>query len=167
MWAGHQRAGPFDQRLAGEPFPGAPQRLRALGEDPEFAALRTADFPYVLGVTNMATEAGLNMNMTGSPRSDGSYCWSVTTLDIVFRSINTVHIGSEIPRGSCLWNVVSKHEQAHVDVNEVFFRRLPEMTRPDVLNVARRTLAASNGEEAKAFFGAATRGQNSLYRQRN
>jgi hypothetical protein len=126
--------------------------LRALIDDPSFAHLRSDAFPYTLGVTQMSLAGGLNMNISGDPRADGSYCWSAKTIEIALRASNTVFIASEIPREGCLWREVRQHEERHVAVNRALLPRFAELIRPALQDVGRRTIAASSADAAKAFF---------------
>lgn len=131
------------------------RNLRALIADPAFAAARSEDFPYMLGVTQMSVSGNLSMSIKGVPRSDGTFCWSVQRLDITLQAVSTVYIASEIQRDGCLWREVWHHEERHVAANRQYFPQFAALIRPDVLEVARRTLAAATDAEAEAFFAAA------------
>lgn len=129
--------------------------LAALTRDPDLAGSRTPAFPYAVGATGLALELKWSLHFAGTPRSDGGFCWSVQSLDITVNATATIFIASEIPRDSCLWRAVERHEQRHVMVDRQLFPELARMLRPPVLDAARRTAAAASGDEAKTILGAA------------
>ncbi len=111
------------------------------------------DFKFAVGVTAADATGTSQWQMQGFGMGDGRQCWSITQLQIVITVFTKVYIAKEVPRGSCLWNEVAKHEAKHVRLDQKLFPHMSGMIRPKVLRAISRSVPARSGEEAKALLG--------------
>lgn len=111
-----------------------------------------ADSIYNMGVTRLEWGTEANIELTGEPNADSSYCWSVVALNVTVTVEMTVYIAKEIERDSCTWREVLKHEQKHVALNEKAFAGLPDDIRPVLAAAIKGSVASSEGQKALATF---------------
>lgn len=74
---------------------------------------------FVTGLTRYAMQAKFEMRIEPVALGDGSYCLLPALIHpTVTVSEHLVYIASELPRGSCEYNVVYAHEGQHVAINQ-------------------------------------------------
>lgn len=110
-------------------------------------------FRFAVGATAAQAQGRTNWQMRGVPDPAGGSCWAITQLQIVVTVSTKVYIAREVPRGSCLWNEIVRHEAKHVRVDQRLFPQLSGLIRPKVLRAASRSIAARNEAEARAALG--------------
>lgn len=109
----------------------------------------------VLGITEIKLRSGVKVHYVGS-RSGQFTCVSVSKMEINFGlKQHKVHLPREYRRGSCQFNVVLRHEMAHVDVNRRSVRKYATALKNEMRSVLRRAgpVAASSmiqGQNIKA-----------------
>jgi hypothetical protein len=106
-------------------------------------------FRYAVGATAAQAQGRTSWQMQGEPQPDGSYCWAIAQLQIVVTVATKVYIAREVPRGSCLWNEVVKHEAKHVRADQKLFPQLSSLIRPKVLRAVSHSVSAANQTEAQ------------------
>lgn len=111
-----------------------------------------SDSIYNMGVTRVEWATRANIELTGAPKADSSYCWSVAALNVTVTVETTVYIAKEIKRDSCTWREVLKHEQKHVSLNEKAFAGLPDDIRPALVAAVKGSVASPEGQKAMATF---------------
>lgn len=100
----------------------------------------------VLGMTEIKLSSGVKVRYVGS-RSGQSTCVSVAKMEINFGlKQHKVHLPREYKRGSCQFNVVLRHEMAHVDVNRRSVRKYATALKNEMRSALRRggAVAASS-----------------------
>lgn len=110
------------------------------------------DFRFAVGVTAADATGTSKWQMQGFRMGDGRQCWSITQLQILITVFTKVYIAKEVPRGSCLWNEVAKHEAKHVRLDQKLFPQMSGMIRPKVLRAVSRSVPARSGTEAKSLI---------------
>jgi hypothetical protein len=110
-------------------------------------------FRYAVGATAAEAQGRTSWQMQGEPQPDGRYCWAITQLQIVITVSTKVYIAREVPRGSCLWNEVVKHEAKHVRADQKLFPQLSSLIRPKVLRGVSHSVLAANQTEAHGALG--------------
>lgn len=109
----------------------------------------------VLGMTEIKLRSGVKVHYVGS-RSGKFTCVSVSKMEINFGlKQHKVHLPREYRRGSCQFNVVLRHEMAHVDVNRRSVRKYAAALKNEMRSALRRAgpVAASSmtkGQNIKA-----------------
>jgi len=109
----------------------------------------------VLGITEIKLDSGVKVRYVGS-RAGQSTCVSVSKMEISFGlKQHKVHLPREYKRGSCQFNVVLRHEMAHVDVNRRTIRKYATLLKNEMRSALRRAgaVAASSmikGQNIKA-----------------
>ncbi|WP_143589513.1 hypothetical protein [Thalassospira mesophila] len=74
---------------------------------------------FVTGLTSYAMQAKFEMRIEPVALGDGRYCLLPARIHpTVTVSEHLVYIASELPRGSCEYNVVYAHEGQHVAINQ-------------------------------------------------
>lgn len=111
------------------------------------------NFRFAIGVTAPQAKARTNWQMQGQLQ-DGSYCWTISQLQIEVTVSTRVYIAREVPRKSCLWNEIVRHEAKHVRIDQKFFPQLSGILRPRVSKVIARSKLARDQTEARRHFGA-------------
>lgn len=110
----------------------------------------------VLGITEVKIGSGVKVRYVGAPVGN-STCVSVSKMEINFGlKTHRVHLPREYKRGSCQFNVVLRHEMAHVDVNRRSVRKYAAALKNEMRSVLRRSgaVAASSmtkGQNVKAL----------------
>lgn len=129
--------------------------IAQLSSDRNLAVPRGLDgFRYAVGATAAQAQARTNWQMQGQPQPGGGYCWAISQLQIVVIVSTKVYIAREVPRGSCLWNEVVRHEAKHVRADQQLFPQLSGLIRPKVLRAVSRTVPGATEAEARAALGA-------------
>ncbi len=111
------------------------------------------NFRFAIGVTAPQAKARANWQMQGQPQ-DGSYCWTISQLQIDVTVSTRVYIAREVPRESCLWNEIVRHEAKHVRIDQKFFPQLSGILRPRVSKVIAHSKLARDQASARNHFGA-------------
>lgn len=111
-----------------------------------------ADFKYATGATAVVTEREWRVQLQGQPRSGGGQCWWVAKLQITVTAHTKVHIAKEIPRNSCLWKEVMRHESKHVKTDQKLFPRLADTVRPRIVKQMSRSVPAQDEAAAETIF---------------
>lgn len=128
--------------------------ISELSSDTRIAVPRgLQDFKYAVGATAAEPEDHTKWGMRGVPMRDGRKCWSVTNVNVVIAVSTKVYIAKEVPRGSCLWNEVVKHESKHVRLDQKLFPQIAGLIRPKVLRAVSRSVAARTDGEARTALG--------------
>jgi len=97
----------------------------------------------VLGMTEIKLSSTVHVNFRGM-QSGGVVCVHVSEVEVGFGlGDHVVHVPREYPRGSCKFNVVMRHEMAHVDVNRRTVRKYAEKLKNELLGALRRTGAVA------------------------
>lgn len=92
----------------------------------------------VLGMTGIKVDTGINVKYKGQPVGN-TVCVSVINVDVRFGlKEHSVHVPREYPRGSCQFNVVMRHEMAHVDVNRRTVRKYADILKNEMRSALRR-----------------------------
>ncbi|WP_374651588.1 hypothetical protein [Dongia sp.] len=125
--------------LSGDPRLAVPHGLR--------------DFRYAVGVTAAEADGKSKWEMRGEALPDGRQCWWITQLQIVITVSTKVFIAKEVPRGSCLWNEVVKHEAKHVRTDQKLFPQMAGLIRPKVLRAVSHSIATKSQAEARTVLG--------------
>lgn len=103
----------------------------------------------ILGVTEVKLRSGVKVSYVGAPVGKAT-CVSVSKMEINFGLKNhRVHLPREYARGSCQFNVVLRHEMAHVDVNRRSVKKYAMMLKNEMRSVLRRAGAVSASSMAK------------------
>jgi hypothetical protein len=93
----------------------------------------------VLGMTEVKIDSAVNMRFKGQSVGN-TVCVSVSRVEVHFGlKKHVVHVPREYPRGSCKYNVVMRHEMAHVDVNRRTVRKYADALRVEMLSALRRS----------------------------
>ncbi|MGB9152274.1 MAG: hypothetical protein WCD70_04210 [Alphaproteobacteria bacterium] len=73
----------------------------------------------LLGVTTYKPDISVISSPESITLADGSHCIKIASVEIkmVYKDV-VVHVASEIPQGSCGFNLVVEHEQKHVNTNQ-------------------------------------------------
>lgn len=111
-----------------------------------------ADFKYATGATAVVTEREWHVQLQGQPRNGGGQCWWVTKLQITVTAHTKVHIAKELPRNSCLWKEVMRHESKHVKTDQKLFPRLADTVRPRIVKQVSHSVPAQDEAEAGDIF---------------
>lgn len=129
--------------------------IKELTGDPHVAVPRgLEDFRFAVGATAALPSIQRRWELHGEPMSNGRVCWRVTKMRVFVSVATTVYIAREIPRDSCLWREVAKHEAKHVRRDRELFPQLPGIVRPKVARVIAQSFAAGTQEEANAILKA-------------
>ena len=129
--------------------------ILAITSDPQLAVPRILEgFSHAIGATRVVTSGHWNLELEGEARSAGGICWTAKKLDVVVVAHTDVFVAQEIPRNTCLWREVMRHEALHVEVDQGLFARLADNVRPAIKNAASLTVAATDDQTAKADFEA-------------
>ncbi|MBI2256596.1 MAG: hypothetical protein HYU58_18380 [Proteobacteria bacterium] len=115
-------------------------------------------FRYAVGATAAQAEGRTSWQMQGVPQPGGGYCWSISQLQIVVTVSTKVYIAREVPRGSCLWNEVARHEAKHVRADQRLFPQLSGLIRPKVLRAVSHSVPATTQADARAMLSALVNG---------
>lgn len=93
----------------------------------------------VLGLTEIDLDSAVNVRFKGE-RAGAGMCVSVSRVEVKFGlKKHYVHVPREYPRGTCQFNVVMRHEMAHVDVNRRTVRKYAQVLKNEVRSVLRQT----------------------------
>lgn len=93
----------------------------------------------VLGMTSIKLDSGVKVQYQGRPMG-GVICVSVNRVDVQFGlKDHAVHVPREYARGSCHFNVVMRHEMAHVDVNRRTVRKYADVLKHEMRAALRRS----------------------------
>jgi len=107
----------------------------------------------VFGITEIKIDSGVSVRFKGQRNSSG-LCVHVSKVDVRFGlKTHAVHVPREYARGSCQFNVVMRHEMAHVNVNRRTVRKYADILKNEMRSLLRRTgavAAASMAEGQKA-----------------
>src|SRR5262249_6694759 len=87
---------------------------RAGGESPD---------AYALGLTESKGSAATRYEFLISPEGGGVSCAAFRSITVTLQLAMTVHIGSGLKPGSCLYNAALQHEQGHVVVERQMLPR--------------------------------------------
>lgn len=129
--------------------------ISELSTDPRVAVPHgLQDFKYAVGATAAEPEDHTKWGMRGVPMADGRKCWSVTNVNVVITVSTKVYIAKEVPRGSCLWNEVAKHETKHVRLDQKLFPQIAGLIRPKVLRAVSSSIPARTDAQARATLSA-------------
>ncbi|MDY0872869.1 hypothetical protein [Dongia rigui] len=141
--------------LAQPPTQDVSHGIAQLSADRSLAVPRGLEnFRFAVGATAAQAQGRTNWQMRGEPLAGGGYCWEIAQLEIVVTVATKVYIAREVPRGSCLWNEVVRHEAKHVRADQKLFPELSGLIRPKVLRAISRTVPAANENDARAALGA-------------
>lgn len=111
-----------------------------------------ADFKYATGATSVGAERELRLQFRGQPRAGGGLCWWVTNLQITVTTHTKVYIAREVPKNSCLWKEVMRHEAKHVKIDQKLFAQLADTVRPKVVKAVSRSVPANDKAQAEEIF---------------
>ncbi len=128
--------------------------IREITADPRLAVPRELqDFRFAVGATAAIPKDTTRWSGEGQALPDGRKCWRVTRINTVITVSTTVFIAKEIPKGSCLWHEIAKHEAKHVRLDQKLFPQLAGTIRPALLRAASQSVVAGSEAEAKATLG--------------
>lgn len=97
----------------------------------------------VLGMTGIKLETGVKVQFQGQPMG-GAICVHVNRVEAQFGlKDHTVHVPREYAQGSCHYNVVMRHEMAHVDVNRRTVRKYADILKHEMRAALRRSGAVT------------------------
>lgn len=97
----------------------------------------------VLGMTSIKLDTGVSVNYQGQPVG-GAVCVSVNRVEVQFGlKDHHVSVPREYPQGGCHYNVVMRHEMAHVDVNRRTVRKYADVLKNDLRAALRRSGAVA------------------------
>ena len=97
----------------------------------------------VLGITTIKLDNGIKVKYQGQPVG-GAVCVSVNRVEVTFGlKDHHVSVPREYPQGSCHYNVVMRHEMAHVDVNRRTVRKYADILKNDMRAALRRSGAVA------------------------
>lgn len=103
----------------------------------------------VLGITEIAIDSGVQVKYQGIPVGS-SVCVNVVNVDAHFGlKKHFVNVPREYAQGSCEYNVVLRHEMAHVDVNRRTVRKYAEVLKAEVRRELRNTGSMLAGSMAQ------------------
>ncbi|WP_374384710.1 hypothetical protein [Dongia sp.] len=129
--------------------------VASLSKDGNLAVPRGLEnFRYAVGVTAADATGHTEWDMQGQALPDGRQCWWITQAKIIATVSTRVFIAKEIPRGSCLWNEVVKHEAKHVHLDQQLFPKMSGLIRPRVLAAISHSVVARSQAEARTLLGA-------------
>lgn len=105
----------------------------------------------VSGLTEGKMESGTQIRVGGSvnPLTQTSCLW-FETIEIVIRTIPTVHIASEHVNNKCRYRVTLEHEMKHVDVSRRLAREYAAEIKKSVMNEVRRLGVVGPGPASQA-----------------
>jgi len=128
--------------------------IKDLTGDPNVAVPRGLEnFGFAVGATAAAPKTEYSWSTQGAQMPDGTWCWRAAKVSVIVTVATTVYIAKEIPRESCLWREVAKHEAKHVRLDRQLFPSLPGIVRPKVQRVIAHSVSAGTIEEASALLG--------------
>ena len=128
--------------------------VASLSGDDRLAVPRGLEnFRYAVGVTAADATGHTEWDMQGQALPDGRQCWWISQAKIVATVSTRVFIAKEIPRGSCLWNEVVKHEAKHVRLDQQLFPQMSGLIRPKVLAAISHSVVARSQAEARTLLG--------------
>jgi len=107
------------------------------------------------GMTQSLVEASMSAKFTGLKEPRGPVCISLSDLKVQFGHRKLlVHLPREYGRGSCQYNVVLRHEMAHVNVNRGAVRKYAAILNSELrLDIQRsRTLKTTTMMRGKQIF---------------
>lgn len=97
----------------------------------------------VLGMTEIKIDSGVSVRFQGQRNTSG-LCVHVSKVDVRFGlKTHAVHVPREYARGSCQFNVVMRHEMAHVNVNRSTVRKYADILKNEMRSLLRRTGAVA------------------------
>jgi hypothetical protein len=124
--------------------------IASLSSDTRLAVPHGLDgFNFAVGVTAAEVAGSTKWEMRGETMPDGRQCWWVTQLQIAVTVATKVYIAKEVPRGSCLWNEVVKHEARHVRIDQELFPTVKSLIRPKALRAVSTSIATRSQDEAR------------------
>ena len=101
------------------------------------------DGSTVLGITSIKLDSGVSVKYQGQPMGR-AVCVSVNRVEVKFGlKDHHVSLPREFPQGSCHYNVVMRHEMAHVDVNRRTVRKYADVLKNDMRAALRRSGAVA------------------------
>jgi hypothetical protein len=114
---------PSEPRLAVEIVTGTPgqdyslsiAQLSKLPSESRRAGMER--FKYTLGLTDASFHSAAQMDMLTTPDGSDRFCTFITAATVTLEWKTLVHIASELKPGSCVYNVVTRHEQRHVGLD--------------------------------------------------
>jgi hypothetical protein len=109
-----------------------------------------SDFKYAVGATAVVAERESRWEMRGEQTPDGRQCWWITSLQITVTAHTKVYVAKEVPKDSCVWQEVMRHEAKHVKIDQKLFPRLVDTLRPKVVRQISKSVPARNQAEAEA-----------------
>ncbi|HEY9164492.1 MAG TPA: hypothetical protein VIN57_07755 [Magnetovibrio sp.] len=109
----------------------------------------------VLGMTEISIDSGVKVSYRGQPVGQ-TVCVNVEKVEGHFGlKKHFVNVPREYPRESCQYNVVLRHEMAHVDVNRRTVRKYADVLKAEVRRALRITgsvqaASMAQGQQAQA-----------------
>lgn len=106
-----------------------------------------------LGLTESEVEASSKMRFVGEPDGD-ALCVGLTEMEVRFGHTKfQVHLPKEYPKGTCQYDVVHRHEMAHVDVYRSALRKYAAIMREELKRTVRsagavRAATMTEGQQA-------------------
>lgn len=110
----------------------------------------------ILGLTEASMESRYEVKMIATPRAPG-LCVQVNDVQLtVGLSKHVVHLPREYKRGTCQYNVVMRHEMAHVDVNRRALRKYADIMVAELRRKLSKNgvIYVANGAQAKQVHNA-------------
>jgi hypothetical protein len=104
----------------------------------------------VLGVTDSEIQPEVNMNVASKPDGAGAYCAAIVTMQIVVNWRTAVHLASELKPGSCMYDVVLKHENGHVEIDRKFHATGAHLIEDALRAMAAKVVVAATVEAGYA-----------------
>ena len=107
------------------------------------------------GMTQSLVEASMSAKFTGLKEPNGPVCISLSDLQVRFGHRKLlVHLPREYGRGSCQYNVVLRHEMAHVNVNRGAVRKYAAILNSELRQDIQRsrTLKTTTMTRGKQVF---------------
>lgn len=124
-----------------------------LSAEPDLAVPRDLpEFKYATGATSVGTEREWNVQLKGTQRPEGGQCWWITRLQVTLTAHTKVFVAKEVPKDSCLWKEVMRHEGQHVKIDRTLFPRLGDTVRPRIMRQMSRSISAPSEAAAGAYF---------------
>jgi hypothetical protein len=96
--------------------------MRVMSADPRNAVPHWMDGPAKgFGATSVSAKAKWTLTVRSMQRADGGFCTVLQHVVMELSARTEVSIAKEIPRGSCVWNIVVDHERKHVNLDRKMF----------------------------------------------
>lgn len=131
---------------------------QALSRDAILAFARRNDpsagrgYDGLLGITDTDLKRSARYEVAIVQNPTGDYCFSFHSIDVTLTWTIVVHVASQLKPGSCMYRVVSTHEQGHVDIDLAAMGYGQRLMEAALASLKGKAIAAATPEAGTAIL---------------